>query len=306
MSGGINFNQNLGGIYWSNDKYINTVSSNGKEWIIHRAPFGHEFFVSDKSSLVITDTWLTHKASQGHQFLINNKSSLVITDTWLTCKASQGYEFFINNTSAFSITENGIYIRKNLIGNVNVEGDIKSRCTIGNSHWMGYNVIGLDTSHKYMINWLDGNLGFFVDNTCVDTLSDKRLKSDFGKIDDSFLEAVEELEIQQFKVINRNGKISFGIIAQDLIETFKRYNINVEDYEILGKVQYDLTNNIQYYKIEYIQFLVLKQLANDKKINKQQEEINQLKERDKQKDIIIQELIHRIETIEKEKSNGKN
>lgn len=152
----------------------------------------------------------------------------------------------------------------------------------------------------------NGDLNFYVDSNYVGGISDKRLKSDFKEIDDNFLEAIEELKIQQFKCKNRNGQVSFGIIAQDLIKVFKKYELNPQEYEILQEIQYDLSDDTQYYKIEYTQFLILKQLATDKKINKQQEEINQLKEKDKQKDIIIQELIHRIETIEKERTNGKN
>lgn len=173
-------------------------------------------------------------------------------------------------------------------------------------YYWGYPVIGYQNKHKYYMHWEGNQLQFYVDGTYVGVLSDKRLKKDIKNINDTFIKAIEEIEIKQFKVINRDGLISFGILAQDLIEIFKKYNILAENYEILGTIKYKTEDKNDYYTINYEQFLVLKQLANDKKINKQQEEINQLKERDKQKDMVIQELIHRIETIEKEKSNGKN
>lgn len=173
-------------------------------------------------------------------------------------------------------------------------------------YYWGYPVIGYQNKHKYYMHWEGNQLQFYVDGTYVGVLSDKRLKKDVKNIDDTFIKAIEEIKIKQFKVINRDGLISFGILAQDLIEIFKKYNILAENYEILGTIKYKMEDKNDYYTINYEQFLVLKQLANDKKINKQQEEINQLKERDKQKDMVIQELIHRIETIEKEKSNGKD
>ena len=263
-AGGINFNQNLGGIYWSNNKYISTVLSNGKEWLTYKVPFGHEFFVGDKSCLRVTEEGISimHVGTE-YMYISNNNGSI-----WL---------------------KKPLFIT-----------------TSGNIGYEGYPMIGQGSNHKYFVYWEGSQLNFFVDKTFVGNISDERLKSDFKKIDNNFLEAINELEIQQFKCKNRNDLISFGIIAQDLIKVFKKYNINQEDYEILQKVQYDLDNDEKYYTIDYIQFLVLKQLANDKKINKQQEELNQLKERDKQKDIIIQKLIHRIETIEKEKLNGKD
>ncbi len=43
-----------------------------------------------------------------------------------------------------------------------------------------------------------------------------------------------------------------------------------------------------------------------KAIQEQQEQIEELQEKDKQKEEIIQNLISRIETLEKEVLNGKN
>lgn len=179
----------------------------------------------------------------------------------LIYKAPFGHEFYCGNTSVISMNSNEIYIKKPFF--------------IGEH--IGYPMIGINESNKYNCWWDGENLWFYVDGTLVLNISDRRLKSDFKRIDDSFLKAIEELEIQQFKCKNRNGQITFGIIAQDLIETFKKYEINPNEYEILQEMQYNLDDDTKYYRIEYNQFLILKQLATDKKLQRQQEEIDELK-----------------------------
>ena len=159
------------------------------------------------------------------------------------------------------------------------------------SGFVGYPMIGLDANHKYYVNWHDGSYDFYVDGQYFGALSDKRLKSDFKSIDDKFLQAIDELEIQQFKIDNKCGKISWGIVAQDLIEVFKKYDINPKDYEILQEVQYKLDDDTMYYRIEYQQFLVLKQLASDRKVQKLENEI-------KKQNKVMQELLKRIEKLE--------
>lgn len=254
LANALTFGQHTGGINWgeNSDKYIMPVLSNDNEWLTYKAPYGHEFFVSNDSCLVVCEEGISIKHG-GEEYLYISKNNYNI---WLL---------------------KPLFIRVS-----------------GNSGYTGYPMIGIDTSHKYNVWWSGDTLFFYVDGTYVNGISDKRLKSDFQEIDDNFLNAIEELKIQQFKCQNRNGQISFGIIAQDLIEVFEKYNINPENYEILKKVKYDLSDETEYYAIEYTQFLVLKQLATDRKIK-------ELKEKDKQKDEIIKNLIERIEKLEEAK-----
>lgn len=149
-----------------------------------------------------------------------------------------------------------------------------------------------NSSHHYTCNWTGSDLDFWVDTTNVGTLSDKRLKTDIEDIDKDFINAIKEVEMKQFKVANRNGLVSFGILAQDLMEIFKKYNKNPLDYEIVQETKYKSDDDTVYYKINYEQFLVLKAKA-------QELEIKELQEKDRQKDEIIQDLISRIEKLEK-------
>lgn len=135
---------------------------------------------------------------------------------------------------------------------------------------------GKDTSHIYMCHWTGSQLQFYVDGQNVGTLSDKRLKTEIQDIDEDFIKIIDEIEMKQFKIANRNGLVSFGILAQDLIEIFKKYNKNPFDYEIVQETQYRIDDDTIYYTINYEQFLILKQKATDIKLNKQQEQINML------------------------------
>lgn len=200
---------------------------------------------------------------------------------WLKYSTTYGHEFYVNNDWIFSITQDNLFLGKPIYMPYS-----------NNSAHEGYPMLGINLDYRYFCLSTNSNeIGFFINDNFVGSISDKRLKKDFKKIDEKFLKAIDEIEIQQFKADNRNGLISFGIIAQELKEKFKKYEINPEDYEILQKIQYNLNDKELYYKIEYTQFLVLKQLATDKKIE-------ELQKKDKEKDIIIKDLLKRIERLE--------
>lgn len=158
--------------------------------------------------------------------------------------------------------------------------------------YQGQKLVYGQDGHRYYLDWTGSRLNFWVDTTNVGTLSDKRLKTEIQDIDEDFIKAIEEVEMKQFKVANRNGLISFGILAQDLIEIFKKYNKNPFDYEIVYKTQFRIDDDTVYYAINYEQFLILKQKAMDKKIE-------ELQTKDKQKDEIISKLIERVEKLER-------
>lgn len=156
---------------------------------------------------------------------------------------------------------------------------------------------GMNNNNKYRCNWTGSQLQFWVDETNVGTLSDKRLKTEIKDIDIDFINAIKEIEMKQFKIANRNGLISFGILAQDLIEIFKKCNKNPFDYEIVQETQYRTDDDTVYYTINYEQYLILKTKAQEK-------ELEELKEKDRQKDELIEDLIKRIEKLEVQ--NGNN
>ena len=172
---------------------------------------------------------------------------------------------------AISDGSNGVYIDPNgeVSGNALYFYELPT--------YQGQKLVYGQDGHRYYLDWTGSRLNFWVDTTNVGTLSDKRLKTDIQDIDEDFIKAIEEVEMKQFKVANRNGLISFGILAQDLIEIFKKYNKNPFDYEIVYETQFRTDDDTVYYAINYEQFLILKQKAMDKKIEELQKEIKELK-----------------------------
>lgn len=138
---------------------------------------------------------------------------------------------------------------------------------------------GEANDHVYRCYWTGSKLQFWVDETNVGTLSDKRLKKEIKDIDDDFIKIINEVEMKQFKVANRNGLISFGILAQDLMEIFKKYNKNPFDYEIVQETLYKDDDETIYYTIDYEQFLILKQKATDIKMKQLEKKIEEMEEK---------------------------
>lgn len=132
----------------------------------------------------------------------------------------------------------------------------------------GFCLHGKDESHHYVIHWTGTQLLFYVDGENVSSLSDRRLKSNIRKIDKKLLNVVEEIKLKQFRLKNKEGKVSVGIIAQDLIKIASKYNFNIFDYEIVEKAQYNIENKKMYYMINYEQLLILKNQCLENKIKK--------------------------------------
>ena len=196
------------------------------------------------------------------------------------------------------LTDNGSVNCSNIIisngsnlVSINSDGKVAGDLNFyGLPSYQGQKLVYGENGHRYHLDWTGSRLNFWVDTTNVGTLSDKRLKTEIQDIDEDFIKAIEEIEMKQFKVANRNGLISFGILAQDLIEIFKKYGKKPFDYEIVYKTQYRTDDDTVYYAINYEQFLILKQKAMDKKLE-------QLQSKDKQKDEIISKLIERVEKL---------
>lgn len=111
----------------------------------------------------------------------------------------------------------------------------------------------------------------------ITSASDKRLKYNIENIDTNIIKAISECEILQFKIKNRTGKISTGIIAQELIEKCEKYNVsNIFDYEIIKQTQYLIDDKTFYYVIDYEQYLILKTKAQEIQLENQQKTINDL------------------------------
>ena len=125
----------------------------------------------------------------------------------------------------------------------------------------------------------NGVLNLKVDSTTIGTFeiqstSDERLKTDIKEIDEDVLRAIGEVELKQFKVTRNNPKqkISFGVIAQELIESFEKYNLNVDDYKLVDTITYE--DGIAYYIVNYEQFSILRQGYNELRLKELEARLN--------------------------------
>ena len=102
----------------------------------------------------------------------------------------------------------------------------------------------------------DFNVGPFWINT---SSSDKRLKDNIASINENLLNAIKEIELKQFTyTMDSEGKIYFGIIAQELLEICKKYNVNLFDYNIIKQGAFIPNDKTIYYAIDKTELLILK------------------------------------------------
>lgn len=132
----------------------------------------------------------------------------------------------------------------------------------------GHCLHGRDGSHTYIVHWTGTQLQFYVDSTNIGSLSDERLKNDIEEIDSKLIKVAESIELKQFKLINKLGRKSFGIIAQDLISIFRLNGLNIWDYDLVTQAQYDLNDKTLYFIVDYEQLLLLKMKSLEEKIKK--------------------------------------
>lgn len=143
-------------------------------------------------------------------------------------------------------------------------------------YYDGYPMTGINTDRTYQCYGDGDNLWFYVDGDLITSFSDKRLKTDIKEIDETLINIIGELKIYQFKFLKNQNKTTIGIMAQDLVEIANKYNVDIEEYSIINKVKKNIDSEELYYSINYEQFLILRQLYNEKKIQEQQELIEQL------------------------------
>jgi len=120
-----------------------------------------------------------------------------------------------------------------------------------------------ETGNYVLLTWLQNKLALSIDNNLqgyftLSNTSDERLKKDIKEIDENLIKAVGEVKLKQFRVIRNNpqNKISFGVIAQELIEAFEKYGLNYEDYDLIDTIEYE--EGTKYFIVNYEQFQVLR------------------------------------------------
>ena len=166
-----------------------------------------------------------------------------------------------------------IYNTSNQIGTTITDSKTESYYMLagngGTTPTLGKCMHGYNMNNDFRCLWQDTKLYFIVDDSNIGYVttssSDARLKEHITDIPQELLYVIEEIELKQFKLVNGTGKFKFGIIAQDLVNAFKKYELDYKEYEIISEVQLDLTDETLYFTIDYEQLLILKnQLLDDR------------------------------------------
>lgn len=138
-----------------------------------------------------------------------------------------------------------------------------------------------NTANYLVLTWQMTQLALSVDNTplgyvVLSNSSDERLKTDIKEIDENVIKAVSEIKLKQF-ILKRNNpenKISFGIIAQELIEAFEKYGLDYKDYSLINTIVYE--DGIEYFIVDYEQFSILRLANLEKRRRKKCQLIHQI------------------------------
>lgn len=147
----------------------------------------------------------------------------------------------------------------------------------GGNKTAGYCLHGVGAGHTYACEWTSASkLAFWVDVSNVGTLSDRRLKDDIEPVNMGLVNAIVECESYQYKAFNRGGNISVGIMAQDLVENCKKYNVDPLDYELLCQEKFKEGDPTLYYQIDYDQLLYFKTIYLENKIKELEAKLDSL------------------------------
>ena len=144
------------------------------------------------------------------------------------------------------------------------------------NYYLGYAMAGCQTTHFYNCELVSGNICFYVDGEYTGEVSDKRLKSNIESVSNKLVDTIGNAKLYQFKTKTLKDKIKVGIIAQELIEELNKNSIDEEAYALIGKIIYDFKDKKEYYKVDYEQFLLLRQMYLENKVKDLEEKIKQM------------------------------
>ena len=148
-----------------------------------------------------------------------------------------------------------------------------------NKSRIGYIGYGNDDNDFYVVN----NPGRNLVNRAWTVSSDRRLKKDITDIPDIFVDVWNELSPKIFRWGKQNSgddELHFGLIAQDVISVFEKYNLDYRDYGFIGTLKLE-KDGPEYFGITYDDYYILTDFVLRKvnsKVNNLQSQIDELKE----------------------------
>lgn len=142
---------------------------------------------------------------------------------------------------------------------------------------------------RFYVNF-NGNGGVSGNWTYGGTIgqsSDERLKKDIQTVDEKYLEAIHDVEIIQYKYTDetKGDKPIVGVVAQDVIRALNDVGINHKDRSVV------MQSDDGYYNVNYIDFLTSRIAYDEKVMQEQQDEINDLKSRIEKLEKLVDQLL---------------
>lgn len=141
-------------------------------------------------------------------------------------------------------------------------------------------VINFDANQGYNMYFTDAqtadkHLTVFGDVTATSftNASDRALKFDIMEIPESVINALGKVELKQFR-FKDDTRIVFGAIAQDLKKALDEAGMEESDYRVLSHFGEE-----NYYALNYIDFLVVKNAYLEKRIDDLEKRLEQIERR---------------------------
>lgn len=144
--------------------------------------------------------------------------------------------------------------------------------------WLGFN-----GTNNFTINNYSG--GSNITSVAWTVSSDKRMKKNIEDIPDTFVAVWKELSPKIFKwngLNNTNQDYHFGLIAQDVIAAFNKYDLDYTEYGFVNSFTLP-DDDTEYFGIAYDEYHMLTSFV----VKKQQEKIDNLEERIKRLEDLI-------------------
>lgn len=255
----IYINQNTKGT-----KYIKFTSNN---WIRSWVSSEWEYIKMESSGVSSIGATSATKSASVNALVVTGKSEVQINGTDRISINSNftevssglymlngGIHFNVNNKSVYAYATNGKEYTQLTLLNDNdncVLGYGTYANNIGNLNLYGYNI---NLTSKTVIK---GNKAYT--NT-----SDKRLKYDIKDISDELVAAWYEIIPKQFRwreINSDDGKVHFGIIAQDLIEVLGKHSLDYHDYGFISEFTLDEHSTEKYLAVTYDYYNMLTSIA---------------------------------------------
>lgn len=216
----------------------------------------------------ITGAYAPASSEYGGKFVVAGD----LEATNITCAHLSGP----SSISAYELS--GTNVRANTLyaNNLNDPGPLIHTRISSTNYYLGYAMAGCQTTHFYNCELVSGDLCFYVDGEYIGEVSDTRLKTDIKPVSKELVDVIGSIKLYQFKTKTLKDKIKVGILAQELIEKITENSMNEEDYALIGKIIYDFKDNDEYYKVNYEQFLLLRQIYFENKVQDLEEKIRNL------------------------------